>query len=166
MPSVPATHDSPCPSPVSEESWDFLFNFFSFCHVTGSWQIFPHHSTICGSSSTTHGRPYWFSISINGSGSNSSILRRRLYPILYPQPAPHRSLQEHLSYKRLPGNQLLCSIPGDHTHYKYKSSFLFRLSFRWRYSRYSSFPQYADQEMPDPGAVAFRNWIGTISLPS
>ena len=33
-----------------------------------------HHSTVAGASSTTQGRPYWLSISMNGSGSISSRL--------------------------------------------------------------------------------------------
>ena len=33
-----------------------------------------HHSTVEGCSSTTQGRPYWFSISMKGSGSISSRL--------------------------------------------------------------------------------------------
>ena len=37
------------------------------------FQIF-HYSTVAGCSSTTQGRPYWFSISIKGSGSISSRL--------------------------------------------------------------------------------------------
>ena len=49
---------------------------FAFIHyITGCRQSLKHHSTVCGFSSTTHGRPYWLSMSINGSGSNSSILK-------------------------------------------------------------------------------------------
>ena len=33
------------------------------------------YSTVAGCSSTTQGRPYWFSISMNGSGSISSRLK-------------------------------------------------------------------------------------------